>query len=145
MPTFVLIPLKIAAKANERERENKSTVGARSSQVILHPGTVRSGVAGDESTLASRLVCCQNFFMAGNYGSNRPVDRMMLVTRKSREMKRESTAACLCMYMLCVLEVLYGIGCSIVSPKVIFALVMCLEGVGLLQSVNDRRAASMDG
>lgn len=51
--------------------------------------------------------------------------------------------ACLCMYTLGV--VLYGSGCSIMFPKVISALVMCLEGVGLLQSVNDRRAASMDG
>lgn len=41
--------------------------------------------------------------------------------------------------------VLYGSGCSIVFPKVISALVMCLEGLGLLQSVNDRRAASVDG
>lgn len=40
---------------------------------------------------------------------------------------------------------LHGSGCSIMSPKVISASVMCLEGVGLLQSVNDRRAASTDG
>lgn len=45
----------------------------------------------------------------------------------------------------CFSRLLHGIGCSIMFLKVISALVMCVEGGGLLQSVNDRRGASMDG
>lgn len=56
---------------------------ALSSQVTLHPRTVRSEVGIGESTLARWLVCCQNLSMTGNYGASRPIDRMIQVIRKA--------------------------------------------------------------
>lgn len=58
----------------------KSIIDARSSQVTLHPPTAGSEVAIGKSTLASWLVCCQNFSLTGDDCANRLLDTMMEVT-----------------------------------------------------------------
>lgn len=101
--------------------------------MTLHPPTSRSEVAIGKSTLAGCLVCCQILC----------VDRQMESEKQGADHGaevRSHTDICVGVVRCCA-----PLLCSIMFPKLISALVMCLEGVGLLQSVSDRRAASMDG
>lgn len=68
---------------------------------------------------------------------------MMEETRKkgAHSVAEVRECDCWCFYAL----LLCGPVCSVLFPKLIPALVMCVEGVDLLQSVNDRQDASMDG
>lgn len=149
MLIFVLNPLKIAAKENDKIRGRKKIYIRLLTAVKWYFTFEQWGLKWLLVRACWLAEWCAVKMLPWFWddSSNKPIDTMMAVTKIAGSWPWccSMCSACWCMYTLGAGRVLYCSGCTIVFHKVISALIMCLEGMCLLQSVNNRLAASMDG